>query len=54
MLNVSRRIPDLLRSTDGIQLAVVERVSKKDQAKPKVQLLSAKEVYFSYGETMRE
>ena len=54
VLNVSRRIPALLRSTDGIQLAFVERVSKKDQAKPKVQLLTAKEVYFSYGETMRE
>ena len=54
VLNVGRKLPALLRSTDGIQLAIVERVAKKDQAKPRVQLLSAKEVYFSYGETMRE
>src|SRR5689334_14999653 len=54
VLNVSRRIPNLLRSTEGIQLAYVERVSKKEQTRPKVQLLNAKEVYFSYGETMRE
>jgi len=54
VLNVSRRISGLLHSSDGIRLAFVERVPKKEKAAPKVQLLNAKEVYFSYGETMRE
>jgi hypothetical protein len=53
VLNVSRKISELLHSPDGIQLAFVERFTTRKGA-PKVQLLNAREVYFSYGETMRE
>jgi hypothetical protein len=42
-----------MHSPDGIQLAFVERFTTRKGA-PKPQLLTAKEVYFSYGETMGE
>jgi polyphenol oxidase len=54
VLNVSHRIANLLRSPEGMRLAFVERPSKKEKVERKVQLLSARDVYFSYGETMRE
>jgi polyphenol oxidase len=53
VFNVKRRLGAMLRSPDGIQLAYVERGAKRG-ATTGVQLLNARDVYFSYGEPMRE